>query len=161
MCSHLTGDMAQIFSNGLYKAPLHRVLANESHERYSAPFFYNPSYEVSVKPLELRQTTNGGLNSIEKAASPSSVSNDHSVASPTTDNNTNTTKILYHECLWGYFRAVRFAGDLTDLGVEIQVEDFLKDGPLNPHIEKQKIFAQQANFKTPFSVETYRPLLQE
>ena len=73
----------------------------------------------------------------------------------------NEEDVLYEGCLWGYFRAVRFAGDLTDLGVEIQVEDFLKDGPASAHIEKQKIFAQQADFSIPFSVEKYRPLLQE
>ena len=77
-----TGDMAQIWSNGLYKAPLHRVLTNSHKERYSAPFFYNPGYQSYMKP--------GGSH--------------HQPA--------------YHPCLWGYFRAVRFAGDFTDLGVE-------------------------------------------
>jgi hypothetical protein len=30
----------------------------------------------------------------------------------------------YHPCLFGYFRAIRFAGDLTDLGVEIQIQNY-------------------------------------
>ena len=38
-------------SNDLYRAPLHRVLAMTEHERYSAPFFYNPSYRAAIAPL--------------------------------------------------------------------------------------------------------------
>jgi isopenicillin N synthase-like dioxygenase len=45
------GDMLQIWSNDQFVAPLHRVLANGSRERYSAPFFYNPSYEATVAPV--------------------------------------------------------------------------------------------------------------
>lgn len=45
------GDMIQVWSNDKFKAPLHRVQANSSTERYSAPFFYNPSYESDVFPL--------------------------------------------------------------------------------------------------------------
>lgn len=45
------GDMMQVWSNDLYKAPLHRVLTNEESERFSAPFFYNPGYNVDVYPL--------------------------------------------------------------------------------------------------------------
>ena len=44
------GDMMQVWTNDVYKAPLHRVLAS-SRERHSAPFFYNPSYAVNVQPL--------------------------------------------------------------------------------------------------------------
>ena len=33
------------------EAPLHRVQANSSKERYSAPFFYNPEYRADVYPL--------------------------------------------------------------------------------------------------------------
>lgn len=123
-----TGDMAQVWSNGRYKAPLHRVLTNDSKERYSAPFFYNPSYKCLVKPLELEG---------EGEKTP-----------------------IYHPVLWGYFRAVRFAGDLTDLGVEIQIEDFLLDNKNDTaHVDKQHKFEQQADFNLPFSVTKYRPLL--
>lgn len=45
------GDMMQVWSNDKYKAPLHRVQANSTHERYSAPFFYNPAYKADVQPL--------------------------------------------------------------------------------------------------------------
>ena len=46
-----TGDMAQIWSNGRYHAPLHRVLTHGSARRHSAPFFYNPGYGTQVAPL--------------------------------------------------------------------------------------------------------------
>lgn len=147
-----TGDMAQIWSNGKYKAPLHRVLTHPESTRYSAPFFYNPGYANYIQPV------------VESAA----------VVSVT-----NEAPPRYHPCLWGYFRAVRFAGDLTDLGVEIQVEDFESipgdqrlcaeeeqqqsdGGPATTsHLRKQAIFAEKARFDTPFSVERFRDLLVE
>mmetsp|Transcript_6722 Transcript_6722/g.9686 ORF Transcript_6722/g.9686 Transcript_6722/m.9686 type:complete len:447 (-) Transcript_6722:58-1398(-) len=149
-----TGDMATIWSNGLYRAPLHRVLTDPEKERYSAPFFYNPGYDALVQPLSRL------------------IGEDLSAAK-------------YWPCSWGYFRAVRFAGDLTNIGAEVQILDFetnphaekdLKDDDdkqqqqqqqhqqqqkdLNPHIQKQQEFLKIANFQKPFSVEHYRPLLQ-
>lgn len=78
----------------------------------------------------------------------------------------------YHPCLWGYFRAVRFAGDLTDLGVEIQIDDYeivddekgsngnnQSPPSKSQHIKKQAVFESICNFSEPFSVEKYRDLL--
>ncbi len=45
------GDMVQVWSNDKYKAPLHRVLAMTKTDRYSIPFFFNPSYATNVTPL--------------------------------------------------------------------------------------------------------------
>jgi isopenicillin N synthase-like dioxygenase len=45
------GDMVQVWSNDLYRAPVHRVLAMDRADRYSIPFFYNPAYETIVAPL--------------------------------------------------------------------------------------------------------------
>ena len=45
------GDIVQVWTNDLYKAPLHRVLASEGQARYSLPFFYNPSYDTEYYPL--------------------------------------------------------------------------------------------------------------
>lgn len=42
----------QVWSNGLYKAPVHQVLTNRGKERFSVPFFFNPAFEAEVKPLE-------------------------------------------------------------------------------------------------------------
>ena len=44
--------MVQVWSNDEYRAALHRVAAMEELERYSIPFFYNPSYKAQVAPLE-------------------------------------------------------------------------------------------------------------
>jgi isopenicillin N synthase-like dioxygenase len=46
-----TGDIMQVWSNDRYVAPVHRVKAQRSLRRYSAPFFYNPSYETSYAPV--------------------------------------------------------------------------------------------------------------
>lgn len=121
-----TGDMAEVWSNGKYRAPLHRVLSNKTKLRYSTPYFYNPKYEELVKPLR---------------------DNDDAVSDP-----------KFSDVLWGYFRAVRFAGDLTDLGVEIQISHFLKEVD-SAHKRKQEIFAEEVDFKVPFNVEKYSPLL--
>lgn len=45
------GDMMQVWSNDVYKAPLHRVLADRSRQRYSAPYFFNPSHSCDVAPI--------------------------------------------------------------------------------------------------------------
>lgn len=46
------GDMVQVWSNDLYQAPLHRVLASQNRDRYSLPFFFNPSYDAMYAPLK-------------------------------------------------------------------------------------------------------------
>jgi len=45
------GDVLQVWSNDRYRAPLHRVTASTCSERFSAPFFFNPSFESSYSPL--------------------------------------------------------------------------------------------------------------
>lgn len=46
------GDMTQVWSNDRYPAALHRVLPRTTRERYSIPFFFNPSYDTDYAPLE-------------------------------------------------------------------------------------------------------------
>ena len=45
------GDMLQVWSNDRYRSPIHRVLASAEHTRFSAPFFWNPSYATECAPL--------------------------------------------------------------------------------------------------------------
>lgn len=45
------GDMVQVWSNDLYRAPIHRVLAMSQSDRLSLAYFYNPSYDAIVKPV--------------------------------------------------------------------------------------------------------------
>jgi len=88
------GDVVQVWSNDLYQAPLHRVLVNRDCVRYSAPFFYNPSYDSYYSPLP--STTQGG----------------------------GSRGPAYKPIHWGTFRAGRAAGDYADVGVEVQIEHF-------------------------------------
>lgn len=46
-----TGDMMQVWSNDQYQAAIHRVLAMDASDRYSIPFFFNPSASTEVSPL--------------------------------------------------------------------------------------------------------------
>jgi len=46
-----TGDMMQVWSNDIYQAPTHRVLAMEDCGRHSIPFFFNPAAHARVSPL--------------------------------------------------------------------------------------------------------------
>ncbi|MFV2030985.1 MAG: isopenicillin N synthase family dioxygenase [Gammaproteobacteria bacterium] len=46
-----TGDMMQVWSNDMYHAPVHRVLAMATTDRYSLPFFFNPPASCKVSPL--------------------------------------------------------------------------------------------------------------
>ena len=46
-----TGDMMQVWSNDRYRAAIHRVLAMEHRDRYSIPFFFNPSPDTVAEPL--------------------------------------------------------------------------------------------------------------
>jgi len=46
-----TGDMMQVWSNDVYQAAIHRVLAMEKRDRYSIPFFFNPCANTQVSPL--------------------------------------------------------------------------------------------------------------
>ncbi|ETL80762.1 hypothetical protein L917_18763 [Phytophthora nicotianae] len=48
------GDMVQVWSNDQFVALLHRVLANGGADRFSAPFFYNPSYKAQVEPIVMK-----------------------------------------------------------------------------------------------------------
>uniref|UniRef100_A0AAV1U5G0 Fe2OG dioxygenase domain-containing protein n=1 Tax=Peronospora matthiolae TaxID=2874970 RepID=A0AAV1U5G0_9STRA len=50
-----TGDLLQVWSNDQFMAPLHRVLASEKDDRFSAPFFYLPGYNVQVEPIVMQE----------------------------------------------------------------------------------------------------------
>ncbi len=46
-----TGDMMQVWSNDIYRAAVHRVLAMDDRDRFSIPFFFNPRGDAKVSPL--------------------------------------------------------------------------------------------------------------
>lgn len=45
------GDMVQVWSNDAYVAPQHRVIAMDQVDRFSFPYFCNPSYDAVVEPI--------------------------------------------------------------------------------------------------------------
>ncbi|KAK1931167.1 putative 2-oxoglutarate-dependent dioxygenase [Phytophthora citrophthora] len=50
-----TGDLTQVWSNDKFVAPLHRVVANGKSSRFTAPFFYFPSFDVQVEPIVVKE----------------------------------------------------------------------------------------------------------
>ncbi|GFQ03852.1 thebaine 6-o-demethylase [Phtheirospermum japonicum] len=46
------GDLIQVWSNDKYESVEHRVTVNSHKERFSIPFFINPSHSVWVEPLK-------------------------------------------------------------------------------------------------------------
>ncbi|KAJ4963927.1 hypothetical protein NE237_023866 [Protea cynaroides] len=46
------GDVIQVWSNDRYESVEHRVVVNSEKERFSIPFFFDPSHYEMVKPLE-------------------------------------------------------------------------------------------------------------
>ncbi|OAV96682.1 hypothetical protein PTTG_02938 [Puccinia triticina 1-1 BBBD Race 1] len=45
------GEMWETWTNGLYKATLHRVIHKSDNYRISVPFFYEPAFDAIVAPL--------------------------------------------------------------------------------------------------------------
>jgi len=45
------GEMWEIWSHGLYKSTLHRVIHRGENYRVSIPFFFEPNFDALVKPL--------------------------------------------------------------------------------------------------------------
>ncbi|KAF5736571.1 flavonol synthase/flavanone 3-hydroxylase [Tripterygium wilfordii] len=50
------GDQIQVLSNAIYKSVEHRVIVNQSKERLSLAFFYNPKSDILISPAKELQT---------------------------------------------------------------------------------------------------------
>ncbi|KAG2271468.1 hypothetical protein Bca52824_066023 [Brassica carinata] len=46
------GNCMQVWTNDKYWSAEHRVVVNTSKERFSVPFFFFPSHETNIEPLE-------------------------------------------------------------------------------------------------------------
>lgn len=46
------GDVIQVWSNDKYESIEHRVMVNPERERFSIPFFFNPTHSAMVAPIE-------------------------------------------------------------------------------------------------------------
>jgi len=47
----MIGDAVECWTNGLYRAPVHRVKNAASTSRYSLAFFFQPNLETVIQPL--------------------------------------------------------------------------------------------------------------
>jgi isopenicillin N synthase-like dioxygenase len=47
------GDMLDRMTGGLYRSTPHRVQNQSGHHRLSFPFFFDPNFDVEVKPIQL------------------------------------------------------------------------------------------------------------
>jgi len=45
------GDALQVQTNDIYRAAIHRVTKMTEQARYSTPFFYQPRFDATIKPL--------------------------------------------------------------------------------------------------------------
>ena len=47
------GDMLDRMTGGLYRSTAHRVVSPTRHDRLSFPFFFDPSFNAQVRPIEV------------------------------------------------------------------------------------------------------------
>lgn len=92
-------------------------------ERFSAPFFYNPSYSAEVQPMPLSRSV---YEAVLKSAGTASAE-EAEVVGVTDDDLKSRMEPRYKPISWGYFRRQRFLGDFADHGKDIQIEDYLVD----------------------------------
>jgi isopenicillin N synthase-like dioxygenase len=52
------GDMLELMTGGLYKSTPHRVKNISNRNRLSFPFFFDPNFDVEVKPIKLGAVVN-------------------------------------------------------------------------------------------------------
>jgi len=52
------GDMLELMTGGLYKSTPHRVKNISGRNRLSFPFFFDPNFDVEVKPIKLGEVLN-------------------------------------------------------------------------------------------------------
>ncbi|KAI7942495.1 hypothetical protein MJO28_012522 [Puccinia striiformis f. sp. tritici] len=62
------GEMWETWTNGLYKATLHRVIHKSDNYRVSVPFFYEPAFDAIVSPLPAAIALQERLQGVEKGA---------------------------------------------------------------------------------------------
>lgn len=132
-CS-LCANGAQVWSNGVLKAPEHRVRPTmDPHRvRYSAPFFYNPNYDAIVTPLAVDCATAPAAPGVGESAVPegttvqATVEGDvhGDVHEQTAAASRKRSTARYGAIRWGDYRNMRFAGDFKDVGEEVQIEHY-------------------------------------
>ncbi|XP_048579821.1 probable iron/ascorbate oxidoreductase DDB_G0283291 [Nematostella vectensis] len=54
----LLGDALECLTNGLYRAPVHRVKNSPQHSRYSISYFFQPNINAVIQPLDVPKIRN-------------------------------------------------------------------------------------------------------
>lgn len=89
------GDMCEVLTNRLARAPVHRVMIKDmTAPRYSMAVFFNPGPKAVIAP------------------------------SPTCVQDSIEKKPIYKDISWLEFRTRRFKGDYSDEGTEVQISDY-------------------------------------
>jgi len=57
--------MWEVWSNGLYRSTLHRVVHRSSNYRVSIPFFFEPNFNAHIKPLAAAMRIQGDLQEVK------------------------------------------------------------------------------------------------
>lgn len=90
------GDMCEVLTNRLAKAPIHRVIIKDmTTPRYSMAVFFNPGPRAVIGP------------------------------SPVCVQDSGEKRPLFKDISWLEFRTRRFQGDYSDTGKEVQISDYL------------------------------------
>jgi len=65
------GEMWEIWTNGLYRSTLHRVVHKSESYRVSIPFFFEPNWDAEVRPLDaalrIQERLNGPTQPMKKS----------------------------------------------------------------------------------------------
>ena len=146
----------------MFKAAEHRVRAtpSSSPERFSVPFFFNPDYDALVEPVLLLQddsshvannnSSDNGIEMCEQVHTQESEQKQLQEQCISIINNKHTQYKHYKPIRWGDFRWLRFLGDHSDRGREVQIEDYIQ------YYRLDNVHIQHANDEAVIAIEDYK-----
>lgn len=60
------GDMLSMWTKGIYKSAMHRVINQSGGDRYSIPFFFDGNAEVKLSPFDGSEPVGGRVVTVEE-----------------------------------------------------------------------------------------------